>query len=280
MLDVNLFRAFSIDFLSHIHHSDSRSIQGLFTVAGVLIMFIGVFVLCFSSRESDHHLPAPPNPSTGSSEEKREAIKHLCVWTDYHRSRADFLTKLLSDLLSRNHRPVLFDVDVDWTRDGETYAYLLNVLAPEHCSPSTLDTKDPTERANLVLEHAEKTDCKRYLASKDIVEGSTNLNLAFVAHTAQDSLVTLRRWIYYCNRVVSKIITKWTGGEDWVLNTEKLAEFRKFTDNEDLHSEWKAAKRSNKIKVVPFLKEKTGYSVSPCHTPRTRRRKRLRARVT
>lgn len=36
-----------------------------------------------------------------------------------------------------------------------------------------------------------------------------------------------------------------------------------FADNEDLQSEWKAAKRSNKIKVVSFLKEKTGYSVSP-----------------
>lgn len=75
--------------------------------------------------------------------------------------------------------------------------------------------------------------------------------------------VTPRRWIYYCNPDLSKIITKWTGGNDWVLNTEKLAELRKFADNEDLHSEWRAAKRSNKIKVVSFLKEKTGYSVSP-----------------
>ncbi|KAI3699701.1 hypothetical protein L2E82_44157 [Cichorium intybus] len=75
--------------------------------------------------------------------------------------------------------------------------------------------------------------------------------------------VTPRRWIYYCNPDLSKIITKWTGGDDWVLNTEKLAELRKFADNEDLQSEWKAAKRSNKIKVVSFIKEKTGYSVSP-----------------
>ncbi|KAI3813237.1 hypothetical protein L1987_17956 [Smallanthus sonchifolius] len=75
--------------------------------------------------------------------------------------------------------------------------------------------------------------------------------------------VTPRRWIYYCNPDLSKIITKWTGGEDWVLNTEKLAELRKFADNEDLQSEWRAAKRINKLKVVSFLKEKTGYSVSP-----------------
>lgn len=67
-------------------------------------------------------------------------------------------------------------------QDGEAYAYLLNVLAPEHCSPAALEAKDPTERAKLVLEHAEKIDCKRYITPKDINEGSANLNLAFVAH--------------------------------------------------------------------------------------------------
>lgn len=36
-----------------------------------------------------------------------------------------------------------------------------------------------------------------------------------------------------------------------------------FADNEDLQSEWRAAKRINKLKVVSLIKEKTGYSVSP-----------------
>lgn len=75
--------------------------------------------------------------------------------------------------------------------------------------------------------------------------------------------VTPRRWILFCNPNLSHIITKWIGTEDWVLNTEKLAELRKFAHDEDLHTEWRAAKRSNKIKVASFLKEKTGYSVSP-----------------
>lgn len=66
-------------------------------------------------------------------------------------------------------------------KDEKGYAYLLNVLAPEHCSPATLDSKDPKERANLILKHAEKMDCQRYLTPIDIVEGSPNLNLAFVA---------------------------------------------------------------------------------------------------
>ncbi|KAK9109690.1 hypothetical protein Sjap_017750 [Stephania japonica] len=75
--------------------------------------------------------------------------------------------------------------------------------------------------------------------------------------------VTPRRWIRFCNPELSKIITQWTGTDDWVLDTEKLAELRKFADNEDLQTEWRAAKRNNKLKVVSFIKEKTGYVVSP-----------------
>ncbi|PON79649.1 Glycogen/starch/alpha-glucan phosphorylase [Parasponia andersonii] len=75
--------------------------------------------------------------------------------------------------------------------------------------------------------------------------------------------VTPRRWISFCNPDLSKIITKLTGSEDWIKNTEILSTLRKFADNEDLQSEWREAKRKNKIKVASFLKEKTGYIVSP-----------------
>lgn len=73
-------------------------------------------------------------------------------------------------------------------QDGEAYAHLLNTLAPEHGTTNTLDTEDPIERANLILEQAEKLDCKRYVTPKDIVEGSANLNLAFVAQIFQHRL--------------------------------------------------------------------------------------------
>lgn len=75
--------------------------------------------------------------------------------------------------------------------------------------------------------------------------------------------VTTRRWLLFCNPDLSSIITKWTGTEDWVLDTEKLADLRKFADNKNLQTEWRAAKRSNKLKIVSFIKEKTGYVVSP-----------------
>ncbi|KAK8711754.1 hypothetical protein V6N13_147021 [Hibiscus sabdariffa] len=75
-----------------------------------------------------------------------------------------------------------FSTDV---KDAEAYAHLLNVLAPEHSNPSTLAVKDPFQRAKSVLEHADRMGCKRYLTAKDIVDGSPNLNLAFVAHIFQ-----------------------------------------------------------------------------------------------
>uniref|UniRef100_A0A0E0KJ81 Alpha-1,4 glucan phosphorylase n=1 Tax=Oryza punctata TaxID=4537 RepID=A0A0E0KJ81_ORYPU len=75
--------------------------------------------------------------------------------------------------------------------------------------------------------------------------------------------VTPRRWIRFCNPELSTIISKWIGSDDWVLNTDKLAELKKFADDEDLQSEWRAAKKANKMKVVSLIREKTGYIVSP-----------------
>ncbi|KQK18479.1 fimbrin-4 isoform X2 [Brachypodium distachyon] len=93
--------------------------------------------------------------------------KLLLQWMNYHLKRAGY-KKTVSN----------FSSDV---KDGEAYTYLIKALAPEHSSETAFETKDPTERAKLVLEQAEKLDCKRYLSPKDITEGSPNLNLAFVA---------------------------------------------------------------------------------------------------
>lgn len=63
-------------------------------------------------------------------------------------------------------------------QDAEAYAHLLNVLAPEHGNPSTLTVKDHLERAKLVLEHADRMGCKRYLTAKDTVEWTLGSNKA------------------------------------------------------------------------------------------------------
>ncbi|VVA90804.1 unnamed protein product [Arabis nemorensis] len=97
--------------------------------------------------------------------------KLLLKWMNFHLKKAGY-EKQVSN----------FSSDV---KDGEAYAYLLNALSPELSTHETLEIKDPSERAKKVLEQAEKLDCKRYLSPQDIVEGSANLNLAFVAQLFQ-----------------------------------------------------------------------------------------------
>ncbi|KAH7554505.1 hypothetical protein JRO89_XS12G0228600 [Xanthoceras sorbifolium] len=48
-----------------------------------------------------------------------------------------------------------------------------------------------------------------------------------------------------------------------IVKDEVFNEFYKFADNEDFQTQFRAAKRNNKMKVVSLLKEKTGYTVSP-----------------
>ncbi|XP_039020618.1 fimbrin-5-like [Hibiscus syriacus] len=97
--------------------------------------------------------------------------KVLLKWMNFHLKKAGYQKQVTN-----------FSTDL---KDGEAYAHLLIALAPEHSTRETLETEDPTERANKVLEIAEKLDCKRYLTPTDIVEGSANLNLAFVAQIFQ-----------------------------------------------------------------------------------------------
>ncbi|QCE11373.1 fimbrin-2-like [Vigna unguiculata] len=97
--------------------------------------------------------------------------KILLRWMNFHLKKSSYKKIVMN-----------FSSDV---RDAEAYAHLLNVLAPEYTNPSTLAVKNPYERAKLVLEHADKMGCKRYITARDIVEGSPNLNLAFVAHIFQ-----------------------------------------------------------------------------------------------
>ncbi|KAJ6973414.1 fimbrin-5 [Populus alba x Populus x berolinensis] len=61
--------------------------------------------------------------------------KVLLKWMNFHLKKAGYSKQVTN-----------FSSDV---KDGEAYAYLLNALAPEHSSPASLDTKDPTERASM-----------------------------------------------------------------------------------------------------------------------------------
>lgn len=76
-------------------------------------------------------------------------------------------------------------------QDATAYALLLHQLAPESCSLDPLHIEDHFERAKAVLAQAERINCRKYITPKDLVEGSANLNLAFVAHLFHTKYVPL-----------------------------------------------------------------------------------------
>lgn len=69
-------------------------------------------------------------------------------------------------------------------KDGENYTVLLNQLAPNICSRSPLQTSDLHQRAEQVLQNADRLDppCRKFLTPTSLVAGNPKLNLAFVAN--------------------------------------------------------------------------------------------------
>lgn len=67
-------------------------------------------------------------------------------------------------------------------KDSENYTVLLNQLAPETCSRGPLQTRDLLQRAEQVLQHADKLECRKFLTPTSLVAGNPKLNLAFVAN--------------------------------------------------------------------------------------------------
>lgn len=92
----------------------------------------------------------------------------LLRWFNYHLKAANW-----------NRRVHNFSSDV---KDGENYTVLLNQLAPQLCSRAPLQTPDLHQRAEQVLQNAEKLDARKYLTPTALVAGNPKLNLAFVAH--------------------------------------------------------------------------------------------------
>ncbi|KAF7728281.1 fimbrin [Apophysomyces ossiformis] len=92
----------------------------------------------------------------------------LLRWVNYHLKAANW-----------DRRVDNFSKDVS---DGEVYTILLNQLKPGICSRTPLQERDLLRRAEMVLENAEKIDCRKYLTPTAMVAGNPKLNLAFVAH--------------------------------------------------------------------------------------------------
>ncbi|CAF9910092.1 MAG: Fimbrin, actin-bundling protein [Gomphillus americanus] len=92
----------------------------------------------------------------------------LLRWFNYHLKNAKWEKRVTN-----------FSSDV---KEGDNYTVLLNQLAPETCSRAPLQTPDLLQRAEQVLDNAEKLECRKFLTPKALVAGNPKLNLAFVAN--------------------------------------------------------------------------------------------------
>ncbi|KAH7149740.1 calponin homology domain-containing protein [Dactylonectria estremocensis] len=107
------------------------------------------------------------HPELYLSEAPPEQI--LLRWVNYHLKAANWPRRVAN-----------FSTDV---KDGENYAVLLSQIGHEYgCTRAPLQTRDLLERAEGVLQEAEKLDCRKFLTPKSLVAGNPKLNLAFVAN--------------------------------------------------------------------------------------------------
>ena len=103
----------------------------------------------------------------------------LLRWFNYHLKAAGWKRRVSN-----------FSSDV---KDGENYTVLLNQIKPEECSRAPLQIIDLHQRAEEVLQNADRIGCRKFLSPTSLVAGNPKLNLAFVAnlfntHPALDAI--------------------------------------------------------------------------------------------
>ena len=95
----------------------------------------------------------------------------LLRWVNYQLNEAGYTKRKMTN----------FSGDV---KDSEIYTILLNQISPEHvCSKAPLNEADMTQRAEKMLQEANKINCRKFVSPKDVVTGQSKLNFAFVCRT-------------------------------------------------------------------------------------------------
>eukprot|EP01128_Nolandella_sp_AFSM9_P012149 TRINITY_DN89_c0_g1_i1.p1 TRINITY_DN89_c0_g1~~TRINITY_DN89_c0_g1_i1.p1 ORF type:complete len:624 (+),score=140.40 TRINITY_DN89_c0_g1_i1:60-1874(+) len=66
-------------------------------------------------------------------------------------------------------------------KSGEAYLTIMSQIAPHIVNPQVRGEQNPTNRANMVCDFANKMGLESFLTPEDILQGNKNLNLLFVA---------------------------------------------------------------------------------------------------
>lgn len=126
---------------------------------------------------SDINLQDHPNLANllreGESLEQLRALSPeeiLIRWVNYHLERSNCGRQISN-----------FTSDI---KDSIVYIHLINQIAPREKGVTTLAENEPDEleRAERMLQEAEKIECRAFVSKEDVVNGNSKLNLAFVAN--------------------------------------------------------------------------------------------------
>lgn len=91
----------------------------------------------------------------------------LLRWLNYHLARGGSSRKATN-----------FSGDL---KDSEILTIVMKQIAPEFCTMKPMEEGDLSARAELVLQEADKIECRKFATPDSIVRGNARLNLAFVA---------------------------------------------------------------------------------------------------
>jgi starch phosphorylase len=90
--------------------------------------------------------------------------------------------------------------------------------------------------------------------------------------------ITQRRWLMYCNRWLSDLISSRIG-TGWATNLDELKKLIPLAEETGFQQQWIEVKRANKQKLADYIREHNGIEVSPesmfdCQTKRIHEYKR------
>jgi len=74
--------------------------------------------------------------------------------------------------------------------------------------------------------------------------------------------VTQRRWMAWCNKPMSKLISE-TIGEGWVTDLNQLRNLAAYADDAAFRQQWLACKRKNKERLAAVVEKECGVTFSP-----------------
>ena len=75
--------------------------------------------------------------------------------------------------------------------------------------------------------------------------------------------ITQRRWLALCNSELSALITELLGSDKWVTDLDKLAELKKYADDEKVLRRFMDIKREKKVQLADYIEKSEGIRINP-----------------